>query len=143
MKKILFLLLCVGLWGNVDAQRSNIKRLQGVYDSIKAAGIRHPDVVMAQCIQETGWLECNRCCLGYNNLFGFYNKSKKCMRFSTEGDCIAYYKKWQDKRYDKWHNTYPGQDYFHFLKSVKYATGDKYTAEVKPALDWVRKNLSL
>ena len=143
MKKyILLLLLLTGVL-STEAQRSNRTRLQGVYDSIKAAGIRHPDVVMAQCIQETGWLDCDRCCLSYNNLFGFYNKSKKCIRFGSERECIAYYKKWQDKRYDKWRNNHPSQDYFHFLKTVGYATGDKYTAEVKPALTWVRKNLTL
>lgn len=65
------------------------------------------------------------------------------MRFATERECISYYKKWQDKRYDTWRKKFPDKDYFHFLKSVKYATGDKYTAEVKPALAWVRKNLVL
>jgi hypothetical protein len=133
------LIVCVSAVG----QRSNVVKMQRVYDSIKSAGIRHPEVVMAQCIQETGWLNCNRCCLSSNNIFGFYNKSKKCMKFNSQSECIAYYKKWQDKRYDKWKNKYPGKDYFHFLKSVGYATGDKYNAELKPAVAWVQKNLTL
>ena len=127
------------VWG----QRNNVVKMQGIYDSIKAAGIRHPDVVMAQCIQETGWLNCKNCCLSSNNIFGFYNRSMKCMKFSSKAECIAYYKKWQDKRYDKWKNKFPGQDYFHFLKSVGYATGEKYNRELKPALAWVQKNLTL
>jgi hypothetical protein len=143
MKKHLFLFFLTAICILAEAQRINVARLQGVYDSIKAAGIRHPDIVMAQCIQETGWLNCKRCCLSNNNMFGFYNRSMKCMKFASESECIAYYKKWQDKRYDKWKNKYPGKDYYHFLKSVGYATGDKYNAELKPAVAWVKKNLTL
>ena len=114
-----------------------------MYDAIKAAGIRHPDFVMAQCIQETGWLKCKQCCLRYHNLFGFYVKGYKCKKFDSEEECIGYYKKWQDKRYEKWQKKYPGQDYYHFLKYSKYATGDKYTSELKPKVAWVRKHLIL
>lgn len=65
------------------------------------------------------------------------------MRFESDSACIAYYKKWQDKRYDKWRKKHPKQDYFHFLKTVGYATGDKYNAELKPKVAWVRRNLKL
>lgn len=128
---------------NSQAQTRNKARLQEVYNAIKAAGIRHADFVMAQCIQETGWLSCKRCCLRYNNLFGFYIGRNKCKKFSSEEECIAYYKTWQDKRYDSWRKKHPKADYYHFLKHVKYATGDKYTAELKPKVAWVRKNLVL
>lgn len=143
MKNLLYILILLILGGNINGQQSNIKRLQTIYDSIKSAGIRHPDVVMAQCIQETRWLDCNRCCLRYNNIFGFYNRENKCMQFTSISDCIEFYKKWQDKRYLKWRNKYPHHDYFHFLKEVRFATGDKYTEEVKPILKWVKRNLSL
>ena len=56
---------------------------------------------------------------------------------------IEYYKKWQDKRYEKWKKKYPNADYYHFLKYVNYATGDKYNNELKPKVTWVRKNLKL
>lgn len=117
--------------------------MQAMYDAIKAAGIRHPDFVMAQCIQETGWLNCKKCCLRYHNLFGFYIKGNKCKQFKSDEECIEYYKNWQDKRYDKWKKKHPKADYYHFLKYVKYATGDKYTGELKPKVAWVRKNLVL
>ena len=117
--------------------------MQAMYDAIKAAGIRHPDFVMAQCIQETGWLACKKCCLRYYNLFGFYIKGNKCKKFSSDEECITYYKTWQDKRYDKWRKKHPNADYYHFLKYVKYATGDKYTGELKPKVKWVQKNLVL
>lgn len=144
MKKILLaLLLLITAATNLGAQTRNKARLQEVYNAIKAAGIRHADFVMAQCIQETGWLSCKRCCLRYNNLFGFYIGRNKCKKFSSEEECIAYYKTWQDKRYDAWRKKHPKADYYHFLKHVKYATGDKYTAELKPKVAWVRKNLVL
>lgn len=144
MKKILLaLLLLITVASNLGAQTRNKARLQEVYNAIKAAGIRHADFVMAQCIQETGWLSCKRCCLRYNNLFGFYIGRNKCKKFSSEEECIAYYKTWQDKRYDAWRKKHPKSDYYHFLKHVKYATGDKYTGELKPKVAWVRKNLVL
>jgi len=143
MKKIFLAFLLVFLFQQGYSQQSNKPKMQAMYDAIKAAGIRHPEFVMAQCIQETGWLNCKKCCLRYNNLFGFYIKGNKCKKFTSEEECIEYYKSWQDKRYDKWRKKNPKADYYHFLKSAGYATGDKYTAELKPKVAWVKKNLKL
>lgn len=125
------------------SQQSNKPKLQAVYDAIKVAGIREPDFVMAQCIQETGWLACKKCCLRYHNLFGFYIKGNKCKKFESDSACIVYYKTWQDKRYPKWLTKHPNGTYYDFLKHAGYATGDKYTNELKPKVKWVQKNLSL
>ncbi len=143
MKKLLLALIFLGCFEQGFAQQKNKQKLQDMYDAIKEAGIRHPDIVMAQCIQETGWLSCKKCCLRYHNLFGFYINGNKCKKFESDSACIAYYKTWQDKRYDKWRKKYPKGDYYHFLKYVKYATGDKYNNEVRPKVAWVRKNLKL
>lgn len=142
MKKLYFVLFLLFSLHNADAQRTNKPKMQAMYDAIKAAGIREPDFVMAQSIQETGWLNCKNCCLRYHNLFGFFVKGK-CKRFDSDSTCIAYYKKWQDKRYDKWRALHPDADYFHFLKHVRYATGEKYNNELKAHLSWVRRNLEL
>jgi Mannosyl-glycoprotein endo-beta-N-acetylglucosaminidase len=143
MKKLLFVALLLSCIRSTDAQNINKAKMQAMYDAIKAAGIVHPDFVMAQCMQETGNLACRKCCLRYHNLFGFYIKGNKCKKFSSDEECIAYYKSWQDKRYPKWRKKNPKGDYYHFLKSVGYATGDKYTRELKPKVAWVRKHLSL
>jgi hypothetical protein len=143
MKKLPLFLLLLLFFQQGFSQQSNKPQLQAMYDSIKAEGILHPEFVMGQCIQETGWLACKQCCLRYHNLFGFYLKGNKCKKFDSNAECIKYYKKWQDKRYDKWKKKYPNEDYYHFLKHVKYATGDKYTAELKPKVEWVKKNLVL
>lgn len=143
MRKFLPVIFFLFVFQHGFSQPYNIPKLQAMYDAIKEAGIREPDFVMAQCMQETGNLNCKKCCLRYHNLFGFYIKGNKCKKFSSDSACIAYYKSWQDKRYDKWKKKYPKADYYHFLKYVKYATGDKYTGELKPKVTWVRKNLQL
>lgn len=147
-KKHLFsfavIMICLGCF-NTDlfAQKKDHTKIQALYDQIKAAGIRHPEFVIAQCIQETGWLSCKNCCLKYHNLFGFYIKGNKCKKFSSDQECINYYKTWQDKRYDSWRQKNPNQDYYHFLKTVGYATGDKYNRELRPHVEWVKENLDL
>lgn len=65
------------------------------------------------------------------------------MKFDSDQECIEYYKKWQDKRYDKWRKKNPNGTYYDFLKAVKYATGDKYNNELKPKVAWVKKHLKL
>lgn len=143
MKKLLFAISLLFVLQEGYSQKIDKAKMQAMYDAIKAAGIRHPDFVMAQCMQETGNLNCKKCCLRYHNLFGFYINGNKCKKFNSDEECIAYYKTWQDKRYDKWRKKYPKGDYYHFLKHVKYATGDKYNNELKPKVAWVKKNLQL
>jgi hypothetical protein len=141
MKKILpgFLLLFVFCEG--FTQKSNKVRLQAVYDMIKDAGIEAPDFVMAQSIMETGWLNCKKCCLRVNNIFGFYKKGNKCMQFESEKECVKYYKDWQKKRYPKWSKKHPKGTYYDFLKYIGYAANPRYNAELKVFVTWVRKNL--
>ena len=143
MKKLPLFILLLFCFQQGFSQQHNKPKLQAMYDSIKAEGIREPEYVMGQCIQETGWLTCKQCCLRYNNLFGFYVDGYKCKKFDSDKECIEYYKKWQDKRYDKWKKKYPKENYYHFLKYSKYATGDKYTTELKPKVEWVKKHLKL
>lgn len=143
MRKTLTILLFFFMLHSADAQKINVAKIQAVYEQIKAAGIQHPDFVIAQCLQETGNLNCKKCCLRYHNLFGFYIKGNKCKKFNSDEECIAYYKTWQDKRYPKWRKKHPKGTYYDFLKSVGYATGDKYTKELKPKVAWVHKNLKL
>ena len=143
MKKLLLVFFLFVFFQSGFSQNINKPKMQAMYDAIKAAGILHPDFVMAQCMQETGNLSCKNCCLRYHNLFGFYIKGNKCKKFDSDEECIEYYKKWQDKRYSKWRKKNPKADYYHFLKSAGYATGDKYTKELKPKVAWVQKHLKL
>jgi len=143
MKKLLLVFLVVSFFQQGFSQNINKAKMQAMYDAIKAEGILHPDFVMAQCMQETGNLSCKKCCLRYHNLFGFYIKGNKCKKFDSDKECIEYYKKWQDKRYPKWRGKHPKGSYYDFLKHAGYATGDKYTKELKPKVAWVQKHLKL
>jgi hypothetical protein len=143
MKKLLFFFLGIAVCYISFSQPVNKQKMQAMYNAIKQAGIQQPDFVMAQCMQETGNLSCKNCCLRYHNLFGFYIKNNRCKRFESDEECIQYYKKWQDKRYPKWLKKHPKGTYYDFLKHAGYATGDKYTKELKPKVDWVRKHLKL
>ena len=143
MKKFLFAFLVFLTVQEVFSQKIDKARMQAMYDAIKDAGILHPDFVMAQCMQETGNLACKKCCLRYHNLFGFYVNGNKCKKFESDKECIKYYKDWQKKRYSRWRKKNPKADYYHFLKSVGYATGDKYTKELRPKVIWVQKHLQL
>lgn len=141
MKSILLaFILLLGFQQGIT-QKSNKPKLQEAYDAIKDAGIEEPDFVMAQAIQETGWLNCKNCCFRFNNLFGFYKKGNKCMKFESEKECIKYYKDWQKKRYPKWKKKHPKGTYYDFLKDIGYAANPHYNKELKVFVTWVRKNL--
>jgi hypothetical protein len=94
---------------------------------IKLKGIKWPNVVWAQSMVETGYLTCDNCCLGSNNLFGFM-LGGKCMDFRTWQECVDYYARWQIK-YLK-----PKEDYLTFLKRVGYATFKEYQIHVAQIL---------
>lgn len=123
------------------AQKTDMAKLQALYNDIKEAGIQYPDFVMAQALLETGWLNCKRCCYRYHNLFGFYIRGNKCLKFASDSACIAYYKRWQERRLGKWMSKHPKGTYYDFLKHAEYATGDKYTGELRPFVRWVQKKL--
>jgi Mannosyl-glycoprotein endo-beta-N-acetylglucosaminidase len=143
MKKLLLVFFLSSFFIQASSQNINKPKMQAMYDAIKDAGILFPDFVMAQCMQETGNLACKNCCLRYHNLFGFYIKGNKCKKFDSDEECIEYYKKWQEKRYHKWRKKSPTGTYYDFLKHSGYATGDKYSRELKPKVLWVQKHLVL
>jgi len=54
MKKYLLAFFLFFSFFQLEAQRINKTKVQNLYDRIKAAGIRHPEFVIAQSMQETG-----------------------------------------------------------------------------------------
>jgi len=91
--------------------------------ALENAGVQHADIVLRQAILETGWFKCTNCSLSRNNIFGFWYK-KKYIQFDDWKDCVAYYKRWQDRHYS-------GGDYYVFLKKVGYATDPNYVKRLK------------
>lgn len=81
-----------------------------VYDYIIASDIKHPKIVYAQVLKETGHLKCTKCSLRVNNLFGFWD-GEKYLRFDTWERSIDYYERWQIRK------GYGGGDYYLFLQN--------------------------
>lgn len=96
--------------------------LDNVLREIKRQEIKFPEVVLRQCILETGYLKSN-ICKKYNNLFGFYYISDY-LKFNNWKESIAYYKKFQDAKYK-------GGNYYHFLDRLPYAEDSLYTQSLK------------
>ena len=120
----LFLLFSLPFWSKSnDTLITPELTIENVKIAIIDAGIKYPEIVLRQVILETGWLKCTKCSLSRNNIFGFWYK-KKYIQFDNWKDCVAYYKRWQDRHYS-------GGDYYVFLKKVGFATDPSYVNRLK------------
>ncbi len=86
---------------------------------IKRNGIRHPKIVLAQAILETGWFR-SSVCRNKHNLFGLTNpRTKTYYEFSHWTESVrAYYTKVQYR--------YKGGDYLRWLRDIGYAEDPGY-----------------
>lgn len=97
--------------------------IENLKQALEDEGVQHADIVLRQAILETGWFKCTSCSLSRNNIFGFWYK-KKYIEFEDWKECVAYYKRWQDRHYK-------GGDYYAFLKKVGFATDPQYLQRLK------------
>ena len=114
----------------------------GVYQMLVDYEIKHPKIVFAQMMYESGWLECKNCSWSEaNNPFGFLICTTKvdgvCKEWKYESFCtleesIEYYKSWQDK-------LYKGGDYYAFLKRIGYATYEGYNKRLESIYNQIWK----
>lgn len=90
---------------------------------IERNGIRHPKIVLAQAILETGWFR-SSVCRNKHNLFGLTNpRTKTYYEFSHWTESVrAYYTKVQHR--------YKGGDYLLWLKEIGYAEDPGYIRAV-------------
>ena len=103
-----------------------------VFNYLQEIGVKHPEIVTAQSLEETGNYKCTNCSLNRNNIFGFRYK-KKYLQFDNWKASCDYYLRWQTK----W---YKGQNYYEFLncifvrtdgKCARYATKKGYINRIK------------
>lgn len=130
----LFLIIMFGHF-TVNAMPAD-PEVQAMVDSVKneieEQDILHPEIVLRQSIWESGWYRCVHCSWKFNNPFGFRHKSwvtednpQGYLKFDTWQESVAYYKRWQEKRYK-------GGDYYQFLIDVGYAAdGEAYVEHLK------------
>lgn len=93
--------------------------LQNVYHYLTWLKVDSVDIVMRQCILETGWLKH----IPNNNLFGF-SYGGKTIDFDNWKQSCMYYYCWQKRKYK-------GGDYYEFITKVGYASDPDYIKKLK------------
>ena len=96
--------------------------VHNVYTELKKQNVKHPKIVLAQSILETGYYQSN-VCKSHNNLFGLM-KGNNYHSFSHWKQSIAYYKNHVQSRYK-------GGDYYSFLINIGYAQDPAYIDKLK------------
>lgn len=98
---------------------------EGLIEALEYYGVKHPQIVYAQAVLETGHFKSDLCLNG-NNLFGLYNSKKhRYYTFDHWKDCIIAYKEMIQYKYKD------GDDYLNFLKEIGYAEDSEYFCKLK------------
>tara|TARA_R110002020_G_scaffold31694_6_gene98440 strand:+ start:201 stop:608 length:408 start_codon:yes stop_codon:yes gene_type:complete len=96
-----------------------------VYKELIKQGVKHPDIVLAQSILETGGYKCKNCSLDVNNIFGLWDSRKKrYFPYDTWQESIGGYLRGIQSRYK-------GGDYYTFLTKLGYAQDKEYINKLK------------
>ena len=107
------------------SQKSVLPKLtiSNLYEEIIRNGIRHPKIVLAQAILETGWFT-SPVCRNKHNLFGLTNpRTGRYFEFGHWTESVrAYYTKVQYK--------YKGGNYLLWLHKIGYAENPTYICSV-------------
>ena len=112
---------------NKDIQPDFFNKLpqEGLMEALEYYEVKHPQIVYAQAILETGHFKSN-VCLNYNNLFGLYDsKNKDYYKFNHWTESIVAYKEWIQKKYQ------PPNNYYVFLEEINYASDKEYISILK------------
>jgi len=90
---------------------------------LKKHGIKFPKIVLAQALLETGNFK-SRVCKEQNNLFGLRH-SKGYYSFDHWEESVIAYRDWVQYKHRK------GEEYYTFLKRIKYAASSNYIYKVR------------
>ena len=97
----------------------------GLREALLFYDIKHPEIVYAQALLETGHFK-SKGCTRDNNLFGLYNSRKKqYYKFNHWAESVEAYKDWIQYRYK------PPNDYYEFLQRIGYAEDPNYITKLK------------
>lgn len=98
---------------------------QGIEEALIYYEIKNLEIVYAQAILETGNFTSNLC-IKHNNLFGLYDsKNHTYFKYNHWVESVKDYKNKIQNRYKE------GENYYHFLKRIKYATATNYISTLK------------
>lgn len=95
-----------------------------LYAALKRHGVKHPKIVLAQAILETGWFR-SQVARSKNNLFGLRNpRTGEYYPFNTWEDSIDGYVSMVQYKYRQ------NENYYAFLNRIRYAGDRNYTRKV-------------
>lgn len=98
---------------------------EGIDEALQYYNIKHPTIVKAQAILETGNFTSDLC-IKNNNLFGLYDsKNKRYYSYNHWWESIIAYKKTIQKRYEN------SRYYYIFLEDIEYAEDKEYINKLK------------
>ncbi len=97
--------------------------VENLYAALKKHGIKFPKIVLAQALLETGNFK-SRVCKEQNNLFGLRH-SKGYYSFDHWEESVIAYRDWVQYKHRK------GEEYYTFLKRIKYAASSNYIYKVR------------
>lgn len=98
---------------------------EGLMEALEYYGVKHPQIVYAQAVLETGYFKSDLCLNG-NNLFGLYDsKNHRYYTFEHWCDSIVAYLNYVQYRYK------PPNDYYGFLLEIGYAGDAQYIQKLK------------
>ncbi len=118
----------------IERKESNLPKLTiaNLIREIKKNELKHPEIVLAQAILETGWFTSN-VCKTKNNLFGLTNpRTKTYYEFDHWTESVrAYYTKVQYR--------YKGGNYLYWLRDIGYAENPGYISAVVSVIKTLRR----
>ena len=98
---------------------------EGLIEALDYYDVKHPNIVYAQAILETGHFR-SRVCREYNNLFGLYNsRTKSYYKFDHWSESVVAYLNFIQYRYKS------PNDYYKFLSDIGYAEDPEYINKLK------------
>lgn len=103
---------------------------KSLLQEIKAKGIVHPKIVLAQAKLETGNYT-SQVCLTHNNLFGLRKPDGSYYKFKHWKESVKAYKDFIQYKYR------PPNNYYQFLADIGYAEDKAYIKKVKEIVDQV------
>lgn len=96
---------------------------EGLMEALEYYEIHHKEIVYAQAVIESSNFK-SRLCKNNNNIFGLKCKKRYC-RYNHWSECVIDYKKRIQNRYRS------GEDYYHFLRRIRYASDPNYIKSLK------------
>lgn len=122
-----------GTEGTTVCERKALPALTipNLYQEIIRNGIKHPKIVLAQAILETGWFR-SQLCRNRHNLFGLTNsQTGKYYEFNHWTESVrAYYTKVQYRYSQKNYTSRSYVDYLKWLQQIGYAEDIKYVYKI-------------